>query len=124
MLTFFPRINLQEKLMLDLMFDFNTLAEFSRANCTTICAFLIPANIIASSLTIIVTVLGRPISQVWKCVGIASIFAVVMISHVYTWLMIGVVMLPTYILLFLAITCLLSNFASLWKCSVSIKNSI
>lgn len=37
------------------MFDFNTLAEFSRAYCIGICAFLIPANLVATSLTIIFT---------------------------------------------------------------------
>ncbi len=99
-----------------LMLDFNALAEFSRNNCTSICAFLVPANIIASSLTIILTVLRRPIHQVWKSVGFASIFAVVMVYHVITWFMIGVVMLPTYILLSLAISCLLTNFAAiLWQ---------
>jgi hypothetical protein len=39
-----------------------------------------------------------------------------MVYHVITWFMIGVVMLPTYILLSLAITCLLTNFAAiLWQ---------
>ncbi|MEA5581199.1 hypothetical protein VB620_07585 [Nodularia harveyana UHCC-0300] len=98
------------------MLDFNALAEFSRANCTGICAFLVPANLIASSLTIILTVLRRPMHQVWKSVVLASIFAVVMVLHVWTWFMIGVVMLPTYILLSLAISCLLTNFvAILWQ---------
>jgi hypothetical protein len=99
-----------------LMLDFNALAEFSRNNCTSICAFLVPANLIAALVTIILTVLRRPMSQVWKAVGLSSIFAVVMIFHVFTWFMIGVVMLPTYILLSLAITCLLTNFvAILWQ---------
>ncbi|TVP56619.1 MAG: hypothetical protein EA343_23420 [Nodularia sp. (in: Bacteria)] len=97
------------------MLDFNVLAEFSRTNCTGICAFLVPANIIATSLTIILTVMRRPINQVWKSVGLASIFALVMVLHVFTWFMIGVVMWPTYILLSLAISCLLTNFAAvLW----------
>lgn len=97
------------------MLDFNALAEFSRANCTGICAFLVPANIITSLVTVILTVLHRPMHQVWKAAGFASIFAVIMIFHVFTWFMIGVVMLPTYILLSLAISCLLTNFvAILW----------
>jgi hypothetical protein len=91
------------------MLDFNALAEFSRANCVSICAFLIPANLIASSLTIILTLLHRPTHQVWQAAGIASTFASVMILHVYTWFIIGVVMAPTYILLSLAITCLVTN---------------
>jgi hypothetical protein len=109
------------------MFDFHNLAEFSRTNCVSICAFLVPANILTTLLTIILAALGRPIHQVWQAAGIANIFAFVMIMHVYTWFIIGVVMAPTYILLSLAVTCFLTNLgvilfrrvspqlASLWK---------
>lgn len=98
------------------MLDFNTLSEFSRANCSGICFFLIPANILSTSLTIILTALNRPRLQVWQAAGFASMFAFVMILHVYTWFSIGVVMLPTFILLGLAITCLLTNLAAiLWQ---------
>ncbi|BAZ48512.1 hypothetical protein NIES4103_11200 [Nostoc sp. NIES-4103] len=95
------------------MLDFNTLAEFSRANCVSICAFLVPANLLATLLTIILTAIGRPTYQVWQAAGIASIFAFVMVLHVYTWFIIGVVMAPTYILLCLGITCLLTNLAAI-----------
>ncbi|HLP92314.1 MAG TPA: hypothetical protein VK184_27445 [Nostocaceae cyanobacterium] len=91
------------------MFDFHTLAEFSRANCAGICAFLVPANILATLSTIILAFIGRSHQQIWTAAGIASIFAVVMVLHVYTWFMIDVVMLPTFILLSLAVTCLLTN---------------
>jgi hypothetical protein len=102
------------------MLDFNTLSEFSRANCAGICAFLIPANVLATLLTIILTALNRPTVQIWQAAGFASMFACVMILHVYTWFVIGVVMLPTYILLGLAITCLLTNLAAIiWR-----KNSL
>ncbi len=94
------------------MLDLNTLAEFSRANCVSICAFLVPANLITTSLTIILTVLQRPTHQIWQVAGIASIFAFVMILHVYTWFAIGVVMAPTYILLCLAISCSLTNLVA------------
>ncbi len=95
------------------MLDLNTLSEFSRTNCVTICAFLVPANLLATSLTFILTALGRPTYQVWQAAGIASFFAFVMMLHVYTWFQVGVVMAPTYILLWLAITCLLSNFGAI-----------
>lgn len=55
------------------MFDLNTLAEFSRAYCIGICAFLVPANLVATSLTGIFAVLRRPSAQVWQSAGIASI---------------------------------------------------
>ncbi|MFH7030180.1 MAG: hypothetical protein ACHBN1_33675 [Heteroscytonema crispum UTEX LB 1556] len=95
------------------MLDLNTLAEFSRANCVSICAFLVPANLIATVLTMVFAALRRPLHQVWQAAGIASIFALVMVLHVYTWFAIGVVMVPTYILLWLAITCLLTNLGAI-----------
>jgi hypothetical protein len=95
------------------MLDFNTITELSRVNCVTICAFLVPANLLATSSTIILAALRRPTHQVWQACAIATFFAVVMILHVYTWFAIGVVMAPTYILMWLAITCLLFNFAAI-----------
>ncbi|MBD2447413.1 hypothetical protein H6G76_09565 [Nostoc sp. FACHB-152] len=96
------------------MIDFNFLAEFSRVNCIGICAFLVPAILIATLLTIILTVLRRPTYQLQSVVGIASILAVVMILHVYTWFLVGVVLAPTYILLSLAITSLVTNFTAIF----------
>lgn len=95
------------------MFDFNTLAEFSRAYCVGICALMIPANLVATSLTIIFLVLCRPAVQVCLAAGIASIFALVMILHVFTWFMIGVVMATTYILLWLGFSCLVANLGAI-----------
>jgi hypothetical protein len=95
------------------MLDFNTLTEFSRTNCTSICAFLVPANLLATLLTMILAALHRPTYQVWQAAGVASTFALVMVLHVYTWLMIGIVMAPTYILLCLGITCLLTNVGAI-----------
>ncbi|WP_341529710.1 hypothetical protein WKK05_10555 [Nostoc sp. UHCC 0302] len=111
------------------MLDFNTLADFSRANCISICAFLVPANLLVTSLTIFLTAVHRPSHQVWQSAGIASFFASVMILHVYTWFIIGVVMPPTYILLWLAITCLLSNLAAIlfqrrYSNSLSLSNNV
>ena len=94
------------------MLDFNTLAELSRTNCVSICAFLVPANLVATSLTMIFTALSRPQFQIWQAAGIASIFALMMVIHVFTWFMVGVVMAPTYILLWLGSSCLLTNLAA------------
>ena len=88
------------------MFDLHTLSEFSRNNCIAICAFLVPANLLLTLYTLIVTVLGRPPAQINRAAAIACIPAVVMVWHVFTWLAIGVVMAPTYILLFLGSVCL------------------
>ncbi|HAA30112.1 MAG TPA: hypothetical protein DCE56_23555 [Cyanobacteria bacterium UBA8553] len=92
------------------MFDFNNLFEFSRTHCIAICAFLVPANLLFTLQTIIVTGLGRPQVQMRKAAVLACIPALVMVLHVFTWLMIGVIMAPTYILLALGSICLGTNF--------------
>lgn len=96
------------------MFDLNSLFEFSRTNCVAICAFLVPINLILTTRTMVFTGLQRPHSQVQQAAILACMPAVVMILHVCTWLMIGVVMAPTYILLGMATTCLATN---LWATS-------
>lgn len=101
------------------MIDINILAEFSRNNCIGICAFLVPANLLITLTTIILSAIKRPQSQVWQSAGIASVFAGIMMLHVYSWLIVGVVMAPTYVLLGLAITCSLANLmAILWCYSI------
>ncbi len=91
------------------MFDFNTIVEFSCTHCIAICAFLVPANLLATIVTLSLTALGRPQTQVWQVAGIGNIFASIMVMHVLSWLMIGVVMAPTYILFIMASTCLSMN---------------
>jgi hypothetical protein len=92
------------------MFDFNALLEFSSTNCVAICAFLVPANLLFTLQTMIFTGLQRPQNQVRQAVVLACIPALVMVLHVCAWWMIGVVMAPTFILLWLATTCLGINF--------------
>lgn len=96
------------------MLDFNSLAEFSRANCISICAFLVPANLLATIVTMIFAGLRRPSYHVWLVAGTASLFALIMVLHVYTWFSIGVVKGPTYVLLWLALTCLVTNLGAIF----------
>jgi len=91
------------------MLDFNTVTEFSHTYCIAICTFLVPANLLTTLQTGILTALNRPRRQVGASVVVASLCATAMIFHVFTWFAIGVVMLPTYILLLMAITCLAIN---------------
>jgi hypothetical protein len=93
------------------MFDINTVFEFSRNHCGAICAFLVPANLLATLQTLVLTGMGRPSGQLWKAAALGNFFAAVMVLHVFTWFIVGVVMLPTYILLFLGCVCLTLNFA-------------
>ena len=91
------------------MLDFNTVMEFSHTYCIGICAFLVPANLLTTLQTAILTGLNRPRIQVWASVAVASLWATAMIFHVFSWFAIGVVMPPTYILLAMGITCLTIN---------------
>lgn len=95
------------------MFDFLTLSDFSRSHCIAICAFLVPANLVSTILTIVLAALCRPQIQVRQAAGVAISFALVMVLHVFTWFMVGVVMAPTYILLGLGSTCLVFNIAAI-----------
>ncbi|WP_242051621.1 hypothetical protein [Nostoc sp. FACHB-280] len=95
------------------MLDFNTVIEFSSTYCIPICAFLIPANLVATASTIIFTQLHHPTIHIWQTAFIASILALLMILHVFAWFMIGVVMAPTYILLGLGSMCLLANLIAI-----------
>ncbi|MDY7024289.1 MAG: hypothetical protein SWJ54_23570 [Cyanobacteriota bacterium] len=89
--------------------DLSTIAEFSRVNCAAICAFLVPANLLATLQTLIFTGLKFSQLRVQLIVGFASFYAILMLLHVYSWFSIGVVMMPTYILLFLGGFCLSLN---------------
>ncbi|TAF54332.1 MAG: hypothetical protein EAZ60_16940 [Oscillatoriales cyanobacterium] len=80
-----------------------------QARQLSICAFLVPANLLTTLQTGILTGLNRPRMQVWASAIVASLWATAMIFHVFTWFAIGVVMPPTYILLAMGIACLAIN---------------
>jgi hypothetical protein len=96
------------------MFDLHCLSEFSRSHCLTICAFLVPANLIATSQTILFTILRRSPVEIFSISTVAIAYAVTMILHVISWYIVGVVMAPTFILMFLGITCLVVNCGAIW----------
>lgn len=85
------------------------LFALSREYCITICGFLVPINLLLTSCTLFFLVRQFPQNLVRRSAFTASLFALVMIAHVGTWLAVGVVMAPTYILLSLGTTCLAIN---------------
>jgi len=91
------------------MINFTTLLEFSRMHCVAICAVLVPLNLIATLRTLFLVGLNRPIGTVRLAVGLACLVALVMVLHVLTWFVIGVVMMQTYVLLSLGGVCLSVN---------------
>jgi hypothetical protein len=92
--------------------DLTTIFEFSRTYCATICAFLVPANITATSITLGLVGFNRPQKQILGAVGVATGLAITMCLHVATWFMIGVVMTETFILLGLGLLCLVTNLTA------------
>ncbi len=100
------------------MFDIHclgdVLGDFSRSHCVAICAFLIPANLIATSQTILFVLLKRSPIQIFTISASAIIYALLMIVHVISWFIVGVVMAPTFILIFLGVTCLAINCTAIW----------
>ena len=93
------------------MSNFHLLCEFSRMNCLAICAFLVPFNLLATLQTLIFTGQNRPKSQIVLISGFASLYSGLLVLHVFTWFLVGVVRIPTFVLLTLGSTCL---FINLW----------
>lgn len=91
------------------MFIFEPVFEFSRHNCVAICSFLVPANLIATIVTLTLVATERSLSTMRWSRAIASIFAVTLFLHVSTWFIIGVITPVTFILFGLGATCLLVN---------------
>lgn len=100
------------------MFDLHCLGDslgnFSRSHCVAICAFLVPANLIATSQTILFTVFKRSALTIFTMTAGAIGYSLLMISHVISWYIVGVVKAPTFILMFLGIVCLAINCGAIW----------
>lgn len=91
------------------MLDFNSLLHFSHVHCVAICSALVPMNLLATLQTLILVGLNRPLDSVRRSTAIAIMVAIVMVLHVLSWFVIGVVMIQTFILLGLGATCLSIN---------------
>jgi hypothetical protein len=91
------------------MLDLNNLLHFSHVHCVAICSVLVPLNLLATLQTLILIGLNRPRPLIVGTTAIASTAAITMVLHVLSWFVIGVVMLPTFILLALGTVCLSIN---------------
>lgn len=90
--------------------DLTAIFEFSRNHCIAICAFLIPANLLATLQTVIFIAFERSKAQIIFSAILANIFIFALLLHVFTWFSIGVVTPVTFILSSLGSTCLVINF--------------
>lgn len=91
------------------MFVLEPIFEFSRHYCVTICAILVPANLIATVATLYLVVMNRSRSQMRWSKAIASLFAITLFLHVSTWFIVGIITPVTFILFGLGATCLVVN---------------
>jgi prepilin signal peptidase PulO-like enzyme (type II secretory pathway) len=87
----------------------NSIAEFSRCHCIGICAVLVPTNLFLAIATLWFVAADRSSRRVYTTVSLSILPATIMLLHVASWWAIGVVMLPTFILPLLAVTCLAIN---------------
>ncbi|ELR97951.1 hypothetical protein GLO73106DRAFT_00017700 [Gloeocapsa sp. PCC 73106] len=96
------------------MCETNFLFEFSRHYCLTICAVMVPANLVLTGRTIFLALTRASQSKLtqtaWIGVGLVSI----LLLHVFSWFAIGVVMTPSYVLIALASLCLTINLLALF----------
>jgi hypothetical protein len=96
------------------MLDLSNLLHFSHVHCVAICSVLVPMNLLSTLLTLTLVGLNRPVSVVWGSIAVAMTAAITMLLHVLSWFVIGVVMIPTFVLLGLGAVCLGVN---LWAAS-------
>lgn len=85
------------------------LLEFSHHYCVEICAFLVPANLLATLKTVVWVGQARPLAAVRTSALVGVSLALVMMLHVLSWLVVGIVLAPTFILLTLGGVCLSIN---------------
>jgi hypothetical protein len=85
------------------MLELNTIGEFSRYHCIGICAVLIPTSLCLSSATLLGVAMNKSLQLIRVAIYLGILTAILLLLHVATWLSIGVVMLPTFILPVIAI---------------------
>jgi hypothetical protein len=95
------------------MLDLTPLLTFSHTYCIAICAVLVPLNLLFTLLTFVLLAVDRPKAQVDRSIGLAIVCALLMVLHVETWLMVGVVRIQTFILFALGLCCLILNLWAL-----------
>ncbi|MDX2239506.1 MAG: hypothetical protein NW224_02375 [Leptolyngbyaceae cyanobacterium bins.302] len=93
------------------MLDLNALFAFSHHYCVAICAVLVPFNLLFTLLALIFVGVSQPQSRIWQVAGLAISGSVLMVLHVLTWLLVGVIEIQTFVLFSLGVCCL---SLSLW----------
>lgn len=94
------------------MFDPSWIGHFSRCHCVAICAALVPLNLLVSAL--VIGLVARDIAPRWRrLLALGGLpLGGLLVAHVASWWVVGVVALPTIILPTLALVCTGLN----WYC--------
>lgn len=92
-----------------LMSIFASLLNFSYAHCLSICGVLVPFSLLMTFTSLYYVGARHPRYRLYWTAGLASFAAGFMIFHVWSWWIVGVVMVPTYILSIVAVVCLAIN---------------
>lgn len=77
------------------------MMHFSHTYCVSICGFFMVFNVLGTGQTVLFTGLNLPSWQIKLMASMSSLFALVIISHVFSWFVVGVVQWQTFVLLFL-----------------------
>ncbi|PZD72499.1 hypothetical protein C1752_03683 [Acaryochloris thomasi RCC1774] len=88
---------------------FTSLLNFSYAHCLSICGVLVPFSLLMTFTSLYHVGARHPRQHLYLTAGLASLTASFMIFHVWSWWIIGVIMVPTYILSIVAVVCLAIN---------------
>lgn len=91
------------------MLDLNSLLAFSHTYCVAICSVLVPLNLLLTLATLAFVGCNYPRQWVYQSTGLAIASALLMVLHVLTWLWVGVVRIPTFVLFSLGLCCLVLN---------------
>lgn len=95
------------------MFDLEPIFEFSRNHCVAICACLVPANLLATTHTLVLSATGQSLLKIGWSLAAAATLAITLFLHVSTWFAIGVITPVTFILFGLGMSCLLINILAI-----------
>jgi hypothetical protein len=102
--------------MLDFLSDFSLgfsmINHLSRCHCVAICAFLVPTNLLLSTSVILLTGLDRSPQTRRKLTTAGTCAAALLIAHVASWWIVGVIAPATFILPALGLVCTVIN----WSC--------
>jgi hypothetical protein len=91
------------------MLNFDAVLSFSHSYCVAVCAMLVPLNLLLTLRSLILVGLARPVGQIYAATGWAIAMAMLLVLHVASWFVVGVVMIQTFVLLSLGTICLAAN---------------